>query len=168
MTLYYWQSQAAQGDWSDRTEWGPKGVPGDSGDLAFIAAGQVVANNIVINNSVILDSVNAQKPSELSLFGSSLGTSSFIVSDGVNNDAFIEFRNSSLQGVIAAGYGPTIMTVDKGYSAVNYGYIGASAYNNVVSLSISDDGNFSNYGYIDAGVSGTISMLFGQQYYNGQ
>ena len=156
MTIQYWIG--GDGNWATASNWAPAAVP-TAGDFDLLVGQHPVATNIVIDNQSAILINGSSTNGALTLTGSTLGTSSEIVSQSTGTNA-ITFDNTALRGVFAQGYGASTITLYD--STVNYGYIGASHPSHFANLEVDTYGSsFANYGYIDAGVNGLIRIGIG-------
>lgn len=156
-------------DWFDPYSWTPNQVP-EPGDLAILQSGYISAEYTgIVGETIWMDFMSGQEDM-LYLIGSSLGPTSYLLSNAQGGLVQVRLNNSALQGNIFAAQGPTEFSIDRYSSAVNYGWIGIATASGRASITLAADGQFANNGEIEAGINGEFSLVFGQGYpeFNGQ
>ena len=165
MTINFWLG-GGQNDWSYGPSWYP-GTPPYPGDLDIdqgnFNSGTIFVNNLGITNQTVWLYPTATATDLLDLNGSSIGTGSLLLTNGVagGNPVRVTLHNSGLYGEVFAGSGTTDMTVDAGFSAINYGWIGIANTTSPDSLTISGPGAFANNQLIEVGTNGSFTLSFG-------
>ncbi len=153
---------AATGDYSSAGNWSDGQAPA-MGDILVIENATATANTVaIVADEIWLNSVDHAQVG-ISLINTTLGAGSELISTAVTGPVTVELHNTPMEGTVFAAYGSTIMTVDSGSTALNYGWIAvASGAGGYASDTLIASGSFANVGVIEAGVNGTFSMAFGE------